>query len=163
MSSLRAAPPRPATSRVGPGYPRVIAAFAIVLAGCGGVVQHEGRDTEKPETEKPASPSTDLFPSGTSPGGWDSGQPDVETGETQLPSPDPGGAVDAPFEDVLPDPADTAIDDSRPAPTDAGADAADSLPEPSPDGFAPTPFDGGAAPSDPGADPGADPGEDAGL
>ena len=39
--SLRAAPPRPTLHRVAPAYPRMLAVGAILLAGCGGVVQKD--------------------------------------------------------------------------------------------------------------------------
>lgn len=138
MSSLRAAPPRPATSQVAPAYPRLIAALALVVAGCGGVVDNEARESAKPDQGPvvDASPSTPLWPAGTSPG-YDAGTPDTEPDSPQIPPPDPGGVVDAPFDE-----------DATPAPTESGTEAGDSIPEPSPDGFADFPFDGGSAPDD---------------
>ncbi|MBI2391697.1 MAG: hypothetical protein HYV09_19060 [Deltaproteobacteria bacterium] len=129
MSSLRTAPPRPASSRVGPAYPRVIAAVAIALAGCGGVVQNEGRETDKPSQQLP------------SPG---------PAGVADAPFDDPTPAPpDTGVEDTQPAPTDGG--------QDASETASETLPDPSPDGIADFPFDSGAAPDEP-ADPEEDAG-----
>ncbi|MBI2394000.1 MAG: hypothetical protein HYV09_30800 [Deltaproteobacteria bacterium] len=139
MANLRAAPPRPSKSRIAPSYPRVLAAFAIVLAGCGGVVENENRSKSTPETPNPAGGLAVEF---------DSGQPDVQQPDTTPPPPDPAGDIAYPYEDS--GPPDTGTPDT--GKVDTGSPDT----EPPFGGGAPYPYEDGGAP-EPGEDGGAAP------
>jgi hypothetical protein len=122
--SLRAAAPRPTLHRVAPAYPRVLALGAILLAGCGGIVDKDAAKTQ-PQVQTPPSPDgggTDTAP-------FDAGPPDTNL-------PDPAGDIAYPY-DAGPPPVTT-----PPVPVDTGIDDTD----PSFGGGAPAPFETGTEP-----------------
>lgn len=142
MANLRSAPPRPSKSRIAPSYPRVLATFAIVLAGCGGVVENENRSKSTPETPSPAGGLAVEY---------DSGAPDVQQPDTTPPPPDPAGDIAYPYDSGPPDTGavDTGTPDTGapPEPPSAGGIAYPyedgGPPEPAEDaGAAPTPEEG---------------------
>ncbi len=139
--SLRAAPPRPTLHRVAPAYPRMLAVGAILLAGCGGVVQKDA-SKEQPQVQNPPDTGTLTFldGGGTASPPYDAGPPDTGA-ETTLP--DPAGDIAYPY-DAGPAPVTTPPVD----PSDGAIDATDET-DPSFGGGAPAPFDGGSAPGDP--------------
>jgi len=117
MPSLRAAPPRPRQARVAPSYPRAIATFAVLLAGCGGIVENEGRPDPMPDPAGgisfpfDAEPPPDTEPPpDAAPDAKDAGQPET----SPEPMPDPGGAAPMPFEDAGPE--EVGAEDAGPAP-----------------------------------------------
>jgi hypothetical protein len=140
--SLRAAAPRPTLHRVAPAYPRLLAVGAMLLAGCGGIVDKDGAKTQ-PQVQTPvdSGPLPFLNDGGTASIPYDSGPPDTGL-------PDPAGDIAYPFDSgpppVTTPPVDTGIDDTdpsfgggAPAPFETGT-------EPPVD---PAPADAGPAPS----------------
>lgn len=104
MAKLRAAPPRPRVARVAPSYPRALATFAVILAGCGGVVENQAsQPTDMPDPAGgiaapfDADPPPDTTPPDAHEAGPADAAPEAET--QPLPEPEPGGAMPAPFED----------------------------------------------------------------
>jgi hypothetical protein len=132
--SLRTAAPRPTLHRVAPAYPRVLALGAILLAGCGGIVDKDAAKAQ-PQVQTPVDSGPLPFPAdgGTAAPPFDSGPPDTGL-------PDPAGDIAYPY-DSAPPPVTT-----PPVPVDTGVDDTD----PSFGGGAPAPFETG---TEPGTDP----------
>lgn len=132
MANLRAAPPRPRPARVSPSYPRAVASlatFAVLLAGCGGVVENQAKSSDPDPAGGISIPFDD---GGTRDDAADAADAPKET-EPQ-PLPEPAGAAPYPYEDSGPLPGE----DTGALPAEDGGPATD-----------PAPVDAGPAPSPP--------------
>jgi hypothetical protein len=129
--TLRAAPPRPAVPRSAPAYPRLLALGALLVAGCGGVIDKDGAKADpSPVAQKPDSGGeTEPVSAGGAPFPYETG-PEEDT----APPPPP------------PPPIDAAPNDA--APTETEPPSAGGEPFPFDDAGTPTPADdAGPAPS----------------
>lgn len=104
MANLRGAPPRPRVARVSPSYPRAIATLAVVLAGCGGVVENGANGRNEPEAAGGISLPYDAEPPQDSGADVkkDSGPTDTGAIDTG-PLPNPAGDMPYPYEDTGPE------------------------------------------------------------
>lgn len=122
--TLRAAPPRPTAIRVAPAYPRLLALGALLVAGCGGVVDKDApkADPNSVTAQKPADGGGEVDPT--------------------IPEPISAGGAPYPYE---PDAAET-DPPPPPPPPPPPVEAGPSETDPPSAGGEPFPFDDAGAP-----------------